>query len=82
LAGKLRFPVSRVQGIVSLILFAVLLVAPPTLLLVYPQQGIALFDAFYRSGALVFGGGHVVLPLLQAQVVNPGWTDNQTFLAG
>src|SRR6202035_1124523 len=45
-------------------------------------QGLALFDAFYRSGALVFGGGHVVLPLLQAQVVTPGWVSNETFLAG
>ena len=41
-----------------------------------------MFDAFYRSGALVFGGGHVVLPLLQAQVVAPGWVSNETFLAG
>jgi chromate transporter len=41
-----------------------------------------MFDAFYRSGALVFGGGHVVLPLLQAQVVTPGWVSNETFLAG
>ncbi len=41
-----------------------------------------LFDAFYRSGALVFGGGHVVLPLLQAEVVTPGWVSNADFLAG
>jgi chromate transporter len=41
-----------------------------------------LFYAFYRSGALVFGGGHVVLPLLQAQVVAPGWVSNEAFLAG
>ena len=41
-----------------------------------------MFDAFYRSGALVFGGGHVVLPLLQAQVVAPGWVTNESFLAG
>jgi chromate transporter len=41
-----------------------------------------LFDAFYRSGAFVFGGGHVVLPLLQAQVVTPGWVTNEAFLAG
>ena len=46
------------------------------------SQGLALFDAFYRSGALVFGGGHVVLPLLQAEVVTPGWVSNADFLAG
>jgi chromate transporter len=47
-----------------------------------PSHAIALFDAFYRSGALVFGGGHVVLPLLQAEVVPPGWVTNDAFLAG
>ena len=45
-------------------------------------SALALFDAFYRSGALVFGGGHVVLPLLQAEVVPPGWVSNDAFLAG
>ncbi len=45
-------------------------------------QGIALFDAFYRSGALVFGGGHVVLPLLREAFVTPGWVSDNTFLAG
>ena len=45
-------------------------------------QGIALFDAFYRSGALVFGGGHVVLPLLRDAVVTPGWVNDNTFLSG
>ena len=42
-------------------------------------MALALFDAFYRSGALVFGGGHVVLPLLQAEVVTPGWVSNEAF---
>jgi chromate transporter len=41
-----------------------------------------VFDAFYRAGSLVFGGGHVVLPLLQASVVPPGWVSNDSFLAG
>ena len=41
-----------------------------------------MFDSFFRSGALVFGGGHVVLPLLQAEVVPPGWVDKESFLAG
>ena len=44
--------------------------------------GLAVFDAFYRAGALVFGGGHVVLPLLEAEVAAPGWVPNDTFLAG
>jgi chromate transporter len=47
-----------------------------------PHHVLQLFDAFYRSGALVFGGGHVVLPLLQAAVVPPGWVSNDAFLAG
>jgi chromate transporter len=46
------------------------------------SHALAVFEAFYRSGALVFGGGHVVLPLLQAQVVTPGWVSNEAFLAG
>ena len=46
------------------------------------SQGLTLFEAFYRSGSLVFGGGHVVLPLLQASVVPPGWVTNDAFLAG
>ena len=45
-------------------------------------QALALADAFYRAGALVFGGGHVVLPLLESSVVGPGWVDEDTFLAG
>lgn len=80
--GTLHFPVSRPAGIVSLLVFALLLVGPPLILLAYREQALALFAAFFQSGALVFGGGHVVLPLLQSQVVAPGWTDNQTFLAG
>ena len=47
-----------------------------------PSQSVKLFDAFYRAGALVFGGGPVVLPLLQASVVPPGWVSNDAFLAG
>ena len=46
------------------------------------SQGVALFDAFYRSGALVFGGGHVVLPLLSKAFVTPGWVSEDAFLAG
>lgn len=82
LAGRLGFPVSRRAGAVALVLFAACFLVPPLLAAITGQQGIALFDAFYRSGALVFGGGHVVLPLLQAEVVAPGWVTNESFLAG
>jgi len=81
-SGHLNFPVTRRAGSIALVLFAVLLLIPPVVVSVSHSQGLALFDAFYRSGALVFGGGHVVLPLLQAQVVTPGWVSNEAFLAG
>lgn len=59
-------------------MFVVLLAVLPVL----PGQTAAMIAAFYRTGALVFGGGHVMLPLLQAWVVVPGWVSNDTFLAG
>jgi chromate transporter len=65
-----------------LILFFVLLAGLPLLAATVPDQSVKLFDAFYRAGSLVFGGGHVVLPLLQASVVPPGWVSNDAFLAG
>ncbi|WP_341248913.1 chromate efflux transporter [Cupriavidus pauculus] len=65
-----------------LIAFAALLVGLPLAARLSGTHAMALFDAFYRAGALVFGGGHVVLPLLQAAVVPTGWVDNDTFLAG
>jgi chromate transporter len=74
-------PVSRRLGIVCLTAFFVLLIGLP-LLVRFGGQPVALFEAFYRSGALVFGGGHVVLPLLHATVVDPGWVSNDEFLAG
>ncbi|ANL47437.1 chromate transporter protein [Rhizobium phaseoli] len=82
LAGRLGFPVSRRAGAVALVLFAAFFLVPPLLANLTGLQGIALFDAFYHAGALVFGGGHVVLPLLQAEVVAPGWVTNESFLAG
>jgi len=81
-SGHLNFPVTPRAGVIALGLFAALLLIPPVVVTVSHSQGLALFDAFYRSGALVFGGGHVVLPLLQAQVVTPGWVSNEAFLAG
>jgi chromate transporter len=80
--GHLNFPVTRLSGGIALLLFAALLLLTPVLAAASGSHTIAMFDAFYRSGALVFGGGHVVLPLLQAQVVSPGWVSNETFLAG
>ena len=69
-------------GLAWLTLFGLLLAALPILAASTGSHTLQLLDAFYRAGALVFGGGHVVLPLLQAQVVPPGWVDNETFLAG
>ena len=71
------------MGIVALVLFFVLLLGLPSLRQVSGEnQTLAVVDSFYRSGSLVFGGGHVVLPLLQSEVVAPGWVGNETFLAG
>lgn len=80
--AQFSFPVSRRFGVGALMLFFLLLAGLPLLLRVYPAQPLALFEAFYRSGALVFGGGHVVLPLLEASVVAPGWVSEADFLAG
>jgi chromate transporter len=82
LSGHLSFPISKRRGVIVLVLFAVLLVLPPFVVAATGLQGFDLFDGFYRAGALVFGGGHVVLPLLQAEVVTPGWVTNEVFLAG
>ncbi len=72
-------PVSRKLGVVCLAVFFVLLAIA---FLQVRYGAVTLFDAFYRSGALVFGGGHVVLPLLRNAVVVPGWVSDNTFLAG
>lgn len=80
--AQFKFPVSTVFGAGALVLFFVLLIGLPFLVLVFPAQSLALFEAFYRSGALVFGGGHVVLPLLEASVVAPGWVSEESFVAG
>lgn len=74
--------VPRWLAVACLAAFAVLLAALPVLRQVNPAHWLAMFDSFFRSGALVFGGGHVVLPLLQAEVVPPGWVDKESFLAG
>lgn len=76
----LPVPVSRKAGLTAFALFAVLLIGLP--ILAGQAQGWALADSFYRAGSLVFGGGHVVLPLLQAETVAPGWVSDDAFLAG
>jgi chromate transporter len=78
----LHIPVSRSVAVLSLAAFVVLLVGPPVFVSLHASHGLAFFDAFYRSGALVFGSGHVVLPLLQSATVSTGWIDNNAFLAG
>lgn len=78
----LPITVSHRTGIVLLTVFFALLVGLPILVQTVPDKTLSLIDAFYRAGSLVFGGGHVVLPLLQAEVVPPGWVSNETFLAG
>jgi chromate transporter len=65
-----------------LVLFAALLVILPMAREATGDLDVAVADSFYRAGSLVFGGGHVVLPLLQAEVVPPGWVDDETFIAG
>ncbi len=81
-AGHFAMPVSRRAGLVALTAFFVLLGGLPILQGFGVYQGLAVFDAFYRSGALVFGGGHVVLPLLREAFVTPGWVSDDAFLAG
>jgi chromate transporter len=78
--GTLGTAVSRRAATAALAIFCLLLIALPALARV--SHGVALFDAFYRSGALVFGGGHVVLPLLSKAFVTPGWVSEDAFLAG
>ena len=78
-ADSFVMPVSRRFGMCCLVVFFVLLALA---FVPVPAGPLALFDAFYRSGALVFGGGHVVLPLLRNAVVLPGWVSDSTFLAG
>ncbi|MBK5945721.1 chromate transporter [Rhodobacter veldkampii DSM 11550] len=80
IGGHITMPVTRGVAGVALLVFVGLLVLLP--LLAGQGQALAVFDSFYRAGALVFGGGHVVLPLLEAEVVQPGWVTQDAFLAG
>ena len=75
-------PLPRWLWVASAALYFVFLVGLPVARTLNSSQTLALFDSFYRAGALVFGGGNVVLPLLQPEVVPPGWVSSDTFLAG
>ena len=77
-----NFGVTRAAAIVAWAGFLALLLGLPLLSQSVHSHALALFDSFYRSGSLVFGGGHVVLPLLRAEVVPAGWIDDSAFLAG
>jgi chromate transporter len=78
----LPLSIPRQLAVACWIVFVMLIMGLPLLHVVVQNQGLALFDTFFRVGSLVFGGGHVVLPLLQREVVPPGWVTNDQFLAG
>ncbi|UXH42323.1 chromate efflux transporter [Pseudomonas promysalinigenes] len=78
----LPISIRRRAGLFWSALFFAFLIGLPLLATLFPCQMLSMVDAFYRAGSLVFGGGHVVLPLLQAEVVHSGWVDNDIFLAG
>ncbi|KAB2439846.1 chromate transporter [Bacillus luti] len=80
--AKLSFPISRKLGVICLSIFFGLLISLPILREVTSLNWIAMFDSFYRAGSLVFGGGHVVLPLLEREFVPTDWMDEASFLAG
>jgi chromate transporter len=81
-SARLSIPVPRGLAIAALAVFALLLIGLPIAAAVSPGPALAMATAFYRAGALVFGGGHVVLPLLHASVVEPGWVSEDAFLSG
>jgi chromate transporter len=74
--------IGRGVALMSWALFFAILIGLPLLRPLINSHAVNVFDSFYRAGALVFGGGHVVLPLLQAEVVPPGWVSNDQFIAG
>src|SRR5699024_7794447 len=77
-----RFPITKRVAVICLCLFFGLLLLLPIVREMTESYWIALFDSFYRSGSLVFGGGHVVLPLLEQEFVPTGWLSEEAFLAG
>jgi chromate transporter len=81
-AVTLKVPVSRRLAVAAWVVWGVLLVGLPLARRLVPGPALAVFDSFFRVGSLVFGGGHVVLPLLQAEVVTSGWVTSAQFVAG
>ena len=79
---QMPMPISRRLAVMAWVLFVGLLIGLPLLRHLVPSHSLAMFDSFFRVGSLVFGGGHVVLPLMQAEVVPPGWVTNEQFVAG
>jgi chromate transporter len=79
---QMRVPINHGLAVGAWVLFVGLLFGLPLLRYLAPSQALAVFDSFFRVGSLVFGGGHVVLPLIQAEVVPPGWITNEQFIAG
>ncbi|WP_096202358.1 chromate transporter [Bacillus sp. FJAT-45350] len=80
--SEVKFPVSRRFGSICLTLFFGLLILLPIVREATALSWVAMFDSFYRAGSLVFGGGHVVLPLLEREFVPTGWLSEEQFLAG
>jgi len=80
--AQMRMPISHGLAVSAWILFVGLLIGLPLLRYLVPSQPLAVFDSFFRVGSLVLGGGHVVLPLIQAVVVPSGWVTNEQFIAG
>jgi chromate transporter len=81
-ASRAPAPVSRAPALGALAAFLVLLLGLPVAAALWPAPAVSVAEAFYRAGALVFGGGHVVLPLLHSAVVDPGWVSEAAFLSG
>jgi chromate transporter len=80
--SHIRFPIGKNTGIAAWGIFFALLFGLPLLRQLQPNHALEVFDSFFRVGSLVFGGGHVVLPMLQTEVVGPGWITNEQFVAG
>lgn len=80
--SRMRFPIGKKTAVLAWIIFFLLLVGLPLVRQLAPSHALEVFDSFFRVGSLVFGGGHVVLPLLQTEVVGPGWVTNEQFVAG
>lgn len=77
-----QFRISKRAGMIAWVIFFLLLLGLPLLRPVAASHWVDVFDSFFRVGSLVFGGGHVVLPLLQSEVVRPLWVTNEQFIAG